>query len=482
MMIDAGALVPVILSGGVGSRLWPVSRELYPKQFLALGEGDDSMLQATCRRLSALPHVAEPLVICNEAHRFLVAQQMADIGCVPQAILLEPEGRNTAPALALAALHQVAAGQGEAVLFVLPADHLLETGAVFQQAVATGRQLARDGFLVTFGIQPQQPETGYGYICRGEPLAEGAFRVAAFVEKPDRATAESYLRDGGYAWNSGMFMMRADRYIEELAQWAPAMLEACRTALQKARRDLDFTRIDPQSFAACPADSIDYAVMEHTRQAAVVSLPAFWNDVGSWSALWEAGTRDAQGNVVRGDVIMQDVSQSLVHGESRLVALLGVDHLVVVETADAVLVAGRDRVQDVKRIVEQLRADGRSEASLHRRVFRPWGSYESLVIAPGFQVKRIVVNPGAALSLQKHRHRCEHWVVVEGEADVIRGEQSLRLLADQSTYIPAGTVHRLSNAGSVPVVLIEVQTGDYLGEDDIIRLDDNYGRGPETAA
>jgi mannose-1-phosphate guanylyltransferase/mannose-6-phosphate isomerase len=468
-------MVPVLLSGGVGSRLWPVSRELYPKQFLALGTGHHSMLQETCLRLNRLP-VAAPVVVCNEAHRFLVAQQLADISLQAQSILLEPVGRNTAPALALAALSLRQAGCGDTVMLVLPADHLLEIGERFEAAITRAHALAEQGYLVTFGIHPDQPECGYGYIRQGEALGEGAFRVAAFVEKPDRPTAESYLQAGGYAWNSGMFMMRADRYLAELQQWAPAILACCEQALATALHDLDFTRIDAGRFAACPADSIDYAVMEHTREAAVVPLDVFWSDVGSWSALWDAGEQDAAGNVSRGDVMLQDVTHSLAHAESRLVALLGVENLVVVETADAVLVADRSRVQEVKKIVDRLREQSRDEAVSHKQVFRPWGSYESLVSAHGFQVKRIVVNAGASLSLQLHHHRSEHWVVVSGEAEVVCGEKIFRLQHDESTYIPVGSKHRLRNPGTAPLVVIEVQTGDYLGEDDIIRFNDNYGR------
>lgn len=479
-------LVPVLLSGGVGTRLWPISRELCPKQFLVLDGGSDSLLQATCRRLTGIGPVAAPVVVCNEVHRFLVAQQMAEIGCVPEAILLEPQGRNTAPALALAALHLQARGLAAQPMLVLPADHLLETGPAFTQAIDSARRLAEDGFLVTFGIRPQSPETGYGYIRRGEalPLVD-AFRVAAFVEKPDAATAAAFVAGGEHVWNSGMFMMRADRYLEELAQWAPAVLAVCQDALAQAQADLDFIRLPQAALAACPAISIDYAVMEKTARAAVVPLAACWSDIGSWSALWEAGERDATGNVLRGDVLLHDVSQSLVYGESRLVALLGVDRLVVVETPDAVLVAHRDRVQDVRHIVERIRQRGGDEAVSHTRVFRPWGSYESLVSVPGFQVKRIVVNPGSSLSLQMHRQRAEHWVVVSGEAEVVCGERCFRLQHDQSTYIPVGEKHRLANPGKLPLVLIEVQTGDYLGEDDIVRFDDHYGRvaeGGDTAA
>lgn len=471
----AGKVIPVLLSGGVGSRLWPVSRELYPKQFLALGAASHSMLQATCQRLGHITSEA-PVVVCNEAHRFLVAQQLTDIGMHAQAILLEPAGRNTAPALALAALSLQQAGCADALMFVLPADHLLESGERFDAAVARARELAAEGYLVTFGIHPDKPETGYGYIRQGEALGEDAFRVEAFVEKPDRVTAEQYLAAGGYAWNSGMFMMRADRYLAELQQWAPAMLACCEQALDKAVKDLDFTRVDAPTFAGCPADSIDYAVMEHTTQAAVVPLDVFWSDVGSWSSLWESGQQDGAGNVCQGDVMLQDVTGSMAHAESRLLALLGVDNLVVVETADAVLVADRTRVQDVKKIVDRLREQSRDEAVLHKRVFRPWGSYESLVVATGFQVKRIVVNAGASLSLQMHNHRSEHWVVVSGEAEVTCGDTVFCLQHDESTYIPVGSKHRLCNPGTEPLVVIEVQTGDYLGEDDIIRFNDNYGR------
>lgn len=482
LMTDSVNIVPVLLSGGAGSRLWPLSRPAFPKQFLVLGEGEDSLLQASCRRLMAVAGAQAPVVVCNEEHRFLVAQQLLAIGCTPQAILLEPEGRNTAPALALAALHQEALGRGDALLLVSPADHLLHLDAVFHEAVARAAHWAAEGELVTFGIEPRSPETGYGYIRQGEMLAEGAFRVAAFVEKPDRATAETYVRDGGFWWNSGLFLLRADRYLEELQRWAPTMLAACRAAFAVAQQDLDFIRLPAAEFALCPSDSIDYAVMEHTDRAAVVPLSSFWSDIGSWSALWETGSADADGNVTHGDVLLDSARHNLAHSESRLLALLGVENLVVVETADAVLVADRERVQDVRRLVKQLTDQGRDEAISHLQVFRPWGSYESLVSAPGFQVKRIVVNPGASLSLQLHHHRSEHWIVVSGEAEVVRGEERFRLQHDESTYIPVGCKHRLHNPAEQPLILIEVQTGDYLGEDDIVRFDDHYGRSAASSS
>ncbi len=474
-------LLPVILSGGAGSRLWPLSRELYPKQLLALC-GEQTMLQQTAARLDGLDDVAPPLVICNEEHRFLVAEQLRRLGCGWSGIVLEPVGRNTAPAVAVAALQAMAKGE-DPLLLILPADHLIRDPEAFRAVARAGATVAADGHLVTFGIVPDRPETGYGYIRAGKPLAAGseagepaAFAVDAFVEKPDLATARDYLASGDYFWNSGMFLFRASTYLAELESFAPAMLAACRAACEGAREDLDFLRLDSEAFAACPADSIDYAVMEKTRRAAVLPMDAGWSDVGSFAALWEVGERDAAGNVRQGDIVEVDSRDCYLHAGSRLLATVGVRNLVVVETADAVLVADRDRVQDVKKIVERLKADERSEPLLHRRVNRPWGSYEAIDCGARFQVKRITVNPGARLSLQRHYHRAEHWVVVSGTALVTCGEKRITLGENQSTYIPLGEVHRLENPGQIPLEIIEVQSGSYLGEDDIERLDDQYGR------
>ena len=466
-------ITPVVLSGGVGSRLWPVSREGRPKQFLPIG-GARSMLQQTQLRLAGL-ETAPAIVVCNEAHRFLVAEQFREIGEKPGAIILEPAGRNTAPAIALAA-QQAIDGDPDALLLVLPADHHIAAPDAFLAAVEQGLGAAAAGYLVTFGVVPTGPETGYGYIRGGSEAAPGVLKLDRFVEKPDVTTAQGYLAEGDYYWNSGMFLLRARTYLELLAQQQPAMYDACRGAMAAARRDMDFLRPDAETFLASPSDSIDYAVMEHTDRGAVVPLDCGWSDIGSWSALCEVGEADGDGNVVEGDVLAQDTCNSYIRGESRLVATLGVDNLVVVETPDAVLVADRNKVQDVKAIVTALKAADRSEATVHQRVFRPWGSYESLVVAEGFQVKRIIVQPGQTLSLQKHFHRAEHWIVVRGTAEVTRGEETFSLTADQSTYIPLETVHRLANPGQTALELIEVQSGSYLGEDDIVRLEDVYGR------
>ena len=466
-------ITPVILSGGVGSRLWPVSREGRPKQFLPIG-GARSMLQQTQLRLAGI-ETAPAIVVCNEAHRFLVAEQFREIKEQPGAIILEPAGRNTAPAIALAA-QQAIDGDPDALLLVLPADHHIAAPDAFLAAVDQGLGAAAAGYLVTFGVVPTGPETGYGYIRGGSEAAPGVLKLDRFVEKPDVTTAQGYLAEGDYYWNSGMFLLRAGTYLELLAQQQPAMYDACQGAMAAARRDMDFLRPDAETFLASPSDSIDYAVMEHTDRGAVVPLDCGWSDIGSWSALCEVGEADGDGNVVEGDVLAQDTCNSYIRGESRLVATLGVDNLVVVETPDAVLVADRNKVQDVKAIVTALKAADRSEATVHQRVFRPWGSYESLVVAEGFQVKRIIVQPGQTLSLQKHFHRAEHWVVVRGTAEVTRGEETFSLTADQSTYIPLETVHRLANPGQTALELIEVQSGSYLGEDDIVRLEDVYGR------
>ena len=466
-------IVPVLMAGGSGSRLWPLSRELYPKQFLSLA-GKYTMLQQTAARAAALPGAAGPVVICGEDHRFIVAEQLkASAG---RQIILEPVGRNTAPAAAVAALHVAAAHGDEALVLLLPADHVIADQAAFERATGHAARLAEQGKLVTFGVVPDKPETGYGYIRTGDALGDDGHNVDAFVEKPDRETAGQYLADGGYLWNGGMFLFQAKAMLAELREHAPRIVEACENALAAGQRDLDFLRLDAEAFQASPEDSIDYAVMEKTDNAAVVALDAGWNDLGAWTYLGEINAGDAQGNVLSGDVLTADTTNTLVRAESRMVATVGLDNHVVVETADAVLVAPRDRVQDVKQIVQQLKAQGRSEAKHHPVVYRPWGSYETIALADRFQVKRIVVKPGAKLSLQMHHHRAEHWIVVKGTAIVTRGDDTLTLSEDESTYIPLGMKHRLENPGVIDLELIEVQSGSYLGEDDIVRFQDDYNR------
>ncbi|HEY1889171.1 MAG TPA: mannose-1-phosphate guanylyltransferase/mannose-6-phosphate isomerase [Steroidobacteraceae bacterium] len=470
-------LIPVILSGGAGTRLWPLSRELYPKQLLAL-TGERTMIQQTALRLEGLA-AAAPVVVCNEAHRFLVAEQLRQLGIDPQAIVLEPLGRNTAPAIALAAHAALkAVGPKAAVdplLLVLPADHVIRDVPAFHKAVQAALGAAQQGQLVTFGILPATPETGYGYIQRG--AASGAVhRIGRFVEKPTAALAENFVASGDYYWNSGMFLFGARRYLEELGRLAPGIANACADAFAAATADLDFTRIDKRFFEACPSDSIDYAVMEKTSAAVVVPLAAGWSDVGSWAALHEASEPDSHGNVSRGDVIYEDSEGCYLYAESRLVSAVGLKDHVVVETKDAVLVAPRSRVQDVKKLVLKLKERGRYEHSLHREVFRPWGSYDSIENGPRFQVKRLKVKPGAVLSLQLHHHRAEHWIVVSGTARITRGEEVFLLEENQSTYIPIGVRHRIENPGKIALHIIEVQSGSYLGEDDIVRLEDHYGR------
>ena len=466
-------MIPVILSGGSGTRLWPLSRQAYPKQFLALA-GEDTMLQATWQRVAELASAA-PLVVANEDHRFMVAEQLRQVGCTPAAIVLEPVGRNTAPAIAVAALQATADGT-DPLLLVLPSDHVIADAAGFRAAVAAATPAAQNGKLVTFGIVPTAAETGYGYI---QAVAGGdapVRAVARFVEKPDAATAAQYLASGQYFWNSGMFLFQASRYLAELERHAPAMLAACRAAFEGAKRDTDFVRLDKAAFAACPSDSIDYAVMEKTADAAVLPIDVGWNDVGSWSALWEVAQQDGDGNAHHGDVIALDCRDTLAWGDRRLLAMIGLRDIVVVDSDDALLVAHKDHVQEVKEVVARLKAEGRSESNLHRKVYRPWGAYDSIDMGERFQVKRITVNPGAALSLQMHHHRAEHWIVVSGTAEVTRGEETLLLSENQSTYIPLGVTHRLRNPGKVPLELIEVQSGSYLGEDDIVRFEDVYGR------
>lgn len=469
-------LHPVILSGGSGTRLWPLSRAALPKQLLPLA-GERTMLQETVLRLSGIAGIGAPLVVCNNDHRFLIAEQMRDIGVEPLGIFLEPVGRNTAPAAAVAALTLLKRDPA-AVMLLLPADHLIDDVPAFHAAVAEGMKAVAAGCLVTFGIVPDSPHTGYGYIQRGAAMAgTAAHEVARFVEKPDAAKARTFLDSGDYYWNSGMFLFSARQFLDELGTFRPDIPAACRRALEGGEHDLDFCRLDKEAFADCPSDSIDYAVMERTAHAAVVPVSMGWNDIGAWSALWDVGGKDEQGNVVRGDVYLDGVKDSYVRAESRMVAAIGVSDLLVVETADAILVADKSRAQDVKKVVDYLKAQGRSEHEFHTRVFRPWGWYEGIDMGDRFQVKRIMVKPGQKLSLQMHHHRAEHWVVVSGTARVTRGDQVELLTEDQSTYIPLGTTHRLENPGKVPLHLIEVQSGSYLGEDDIVRFEDDYKRG-----
>ena len=465
-------MIPVILSGGSGTRLWPLSREAFPKQFLRLA-GAGSMLQETWSRAAPLA-TAAPIVVAGEEHRFMVAEQLREAGCRDARILLEPAARNTAPAIAAAALEASRDGL-DPLLLVLPSDHVIADGEGFRKAVAAAQSAADAGKLVTFGIVPAGPETGYGYIKAAS--GEGVRAVERFVEKPDPQTAAAYVASGDYFWNSGMFLFRASAFLAELERHQPAMLAACRDALAKARRDEDFVRLDKAAFCASPSDSIDYAVMEKTADAAVLPIDAGWNDVGSWAALWQVAQQDGAGNAHHGDVLAQDCRNTLAWGDGRLVALLGLDDVVVVDTADAVLVAHRDKVQDIKGIVSSLKRAGRPEPTWHRKVYRPWGSYDSIDMGGRFQVKRITVKPGAALSLQMHHHRAEHWIVVSGTGKVTRGDDTILLAENQSTYIPLGVKHRLENPGRVPLELIEVQSGSYLGEDDIVRFEDVYGRG-----
>jgi mannose-1-phosphate guanylyltransferase/mannose-6-phosphate isomerase len=466
-------VIPVILSGGAGTRLWPLSREMYPKQLLAL-TGKHTMLQDTVARLASIEGAGDPIVVCNEAHRFTVAEQIRAMGFKPGAILLEPAGRNTAPAVALAAL-QAMKIDPDAILIVAPADHVVRDGRPFQQAAAVAAALAAEGKLVTFGIVAHAPETGYGYIRRGE--GEGpAYPVAQFIEKPPLDVAQQFVASGDYYWNSGMFVFKADRYLAELKSFAPDILEASAAALEAAKTDLDFVRVDKSAFEKCRGDSIDYAVMEKTRAAVVLPLDAGWSDVGSWASLFDALPADEDGNVLKGDVLVHDTHDCYVHSTSRLVTAVGLDDHVIVETKDAVLVAPKERVQDVKELVAKLKKSGRGESSLHREVFRPWGSYDSLDAGERFQVKRLSVKPGGVLSLQMHHHRAEHWIVVQGTAKITCNEKTFLLSENESTYIPIGATHRIENPGKVPLHIVEVQSGSYLGEDDIVRFEDNYGR------
>ncbi|MBF0435973.1 MAG: mannose-1-phosphate guanylyltransferase/mannose-6-phosphate isomerase [Magnetococcales bacterium] len=465
-------IVPVILSGGSGTRLWPLSREAYPKQFLQL-TNNLSLFQATLKRLDGLAGCEPPLVICNEQHRFMVAEQARAIHARLSGIILEPVGRNTAPAVAAAALEK----QDDAVLLILPADHLIANEAEFHRVVHNALVYAETGHLVTFGIVPKTPETGFGYIHRGNVAGEGpGFHIQRFVEKPNLDTARAYVDSGDYYWNSGMFLFGARTMLTEMNQHAPEITRSVQEALSHSNKDLDFIRLDRQSFQASPKISIDYAVMEKTQRGVVLPLDAGWSDVGSWAALWGVGDKDAEGNCVVGDVLLQEVSGCYVRSENRLIAAVGVRDHVIIETADAVLVAAKERVQEVGNIVKKLNELGRREHLIRQRVFRPWGSFKCLNIEDRFQVKRIRVNPGATLSLQMHHHRAEHWIVVKGTAEVTRGEETFLLTEDMSTYIPLGVRHRLANPGKIPLDVIEIQSGSYLGEDDIVRFEDDYGR------
>jgi mannose-1-phosphate guanylyltransferase/mannose-6-phosphate isomerase len=495
-------IYPVILAGGSGSRLWPLSREHYPKQFLPL-ISSSSMLQETVRRLSSIENVASPIAVCNELHRFTLTDQMRATGVEPASVIVEPAGRNTAPALTLAALRAqqlIDKGDEDPILLVMPSDHLITDTEGFQQAIRLGASLASQGYLVTFGVVPDGPETGYGYIKKGDTIGstdESAFRLEAFVEKPGHDTAEEYVESGQYFWNSGIFMMRAEVWLSELAYHRSDIAEVVREAYSKGREYfeyIDYFQPDLETFLNCPSDSIDYAVMEKaalsfngtnfsppskTQRAtgcAVVPIDVGWSDIGAWSALWQHREQDEAGNVVQGDVYTDSTKNSLLIGQHRLVATVGLEDVVVIETADAVLVARKDRVQDVKEIVQRLRDEGRPEANIHRKVHRPWGTYEVLDSGPGFQVKRLTVNPGASVSLQFHHHRAEHWVVVRGTARVTRNEEVFLLTENESTSVPKGMQHRLENPGKLPLEIIEVESGEYLGEDDIVRLQDNYDR------
>lgn len=469
---------PVILAGGSGSRLWPLSRSLHPKQFLPLTDGEKSLLELTAERLQGMEKTNSPLVVCNENHRFMVAEQLHCDSAEPYGIILEPHARDTAAAVTLAALQATWKDGEDPVLLVMPADHLIRDTEAFQQTVLTAARVADEGALVTLGVRPDRPDTNYGYIRVDEtPVAGQAAGVEAFVEKPSPEKAEEFLKAGHFFWNSGIFMFRGSVVLQELEQYAPEILGACRDSMKARALDGSFIRVEADAFAGSPAQSLDYAVLEHTHRASMLPLASDWSDVGAWSALWEVHDgHDPQGNVVHGDAMLQDVTGSYVRSESRLVSAVGVSDMVIVETADAVLVAPKNRVREVKQCVNRLKDGEREEARLHKRVFRPWGSYESLVLDPGFQVKRLEVKPGGRLSLQMHHHRAEHWTVVCGTARVTIGEREYDLEKDQSTYIPVGTRHRLENRMNAPLEVIEVQTGEYLGEDDIVRFDDQYGR------
>ncbi len=471
-------MIPVILSGGSGTRLWPLSRKQRPKQFLPVVDEENTLLQSTLLRLQGLKSLQAPIIVCNKDHRFMVAEQLHELGLEHQGILLEPIGRNTAPAIALSALHALKADP-DSMLLVLPADHVISNIQAFHNAIEAAEKTAKQGKLVTFGIVPNKAETGYGYIKYNKHQLDSeqiSYKVEQFVEKPDQATAESYLKDGHYLWNSGMFMFQATSYLDSIRQYQPEILQSSDSALEKARKDIDFIRIDSDSFSRSPNISIDNAIMEKANNIALIPLDAGWNDVGSWPAVWEVGQQDPQGNVIRGNSMLHNAKNNLIYTEKRLVALVGVEDLVVVDTKDATLVMHKNHAQEIKEIVQRLVDKNASEALSHSEVYRPWGSYDCIDVGHRFQVKRITVNPGAKLSLQKHHHRAEHWVIVKGTAEVTCDDKTFLLTENQSTYIPLGSMHRLANPGKIPLEMVEVQSGGYLNEDDIERYDDQYGR------
>ena len=464
-------IIPVILSGGSGTRLWPLSRKSRPKQFLAISS-DKTMFQDTLLRLDAPNISSQPMVICSDDHRFMVAEQLRELDMTAKSIILEPIGRNTAPALTIASL----ASDPEAILLILPSDHVIADKEAFHQAISIAQPLAESGQIVTFGIVPTHAETGFGYIEAGDSSNKDWLPITRFVEKPNAETAQTYLDAGHFFWNSGMFMFKASKLLAEMKSFRPDIVNACSDSFNKAIKDMDFTRLDSTAFEQCPSDSIDYAVMEKTDSAIVVPLDAGWSDLGSWTSLWEAGIKDGNNNIIKGDVVQKSSTNCYIHSEHRLVTTLGLDKVIVVETADAVMVAHPDYVQDVKALVDQLKNENRSESESHRQIYRPWGKYDSVDVGERYQVKRITVNPGAKLSVQMHHHRAEHWIVVSGTAKVtIDGKEQL-LAENQSTYVPIGSIHSLENPGKVPVEMIEVQSGSYLGEDDITRYEDLYGR------
>ena len=475
-------ILPVILAGGGGTRLWPLSREHYPKQFLSL-TGDDSLLQQTLLRVNGLNDgdVEPAIIVSNEEHRFLVAEQARLIDQSLNTIMLEPKGRNSAPALTVAAMAAQKDGN-DPIILMMPSDHVIQDQDTFQRIINSGAELAAQGYLITFGIVPDKPETGYGYIKQGATVeGNNAHEISAFVEKPNLETAKSYLNSGDYSWNSGLFMMKASIWLDAIKTFSGDIFEACTTAYGTGSEDGDFYRLGKEAFLNCPADSVDYAVMEKVTdhdsfKSAVIYLDAGWSDVGSWSSLWEISDQDKNGNVQSGDVFTYDAKNNLLLAENRLLSVVGCDDLIVVETTDAVMVLPKDRAQDVKRIVEFLKEEQRDESLVHRRVYRPWGNYEGIDAGDRFQVKRITVKPGESLSLQMHHHRAEHWIIVSGTAIVTKGDEEILLSENQSTYIPLGVTHRLVNPGTIPLELIEVQSGSYLGEDDIVRFEDVYNR------